>query len=481
MARTRRIVVIGAGPGGLCMGAKLREAGFDDFVILEQADGVGGTWRHNSYPGAACDIPSHLYSFSFERKNDWSRAYATQPEILDYFEQFATKYGLEPHLRLGSGARRVVWSDADARWTLSTDADTYEADVVVSAVGMFNEVNWPDIPGLDTFGGTLFHSARWDHDHDLRGESVAVIGSGASAIQFVPAIAPEVGRLYHFQRQPQWVAPKLDPPFSEEDIARFCADPSATEALRTEIYDRVDKAQTFADRDLLRLSEEAGLQNLALVEDPETRRRLMPTAPFGCHRPLISNDYYPTFNLPHVEAITDPVEKVTSDAVVTADGKERRADTIIVATGFATTKYLSVIDVIGRDGQRLDEAWSTGAQAYLGITTTGFPNLFMLYGPNTNNGSILFMIECQVAHVLRQLERMDAEGLAALEVRADAMDRYNRDLQRDLDGVEVWQTGCHGYYRVPSGRIVTQWPHSMTEYAVRTSQPHPDAYETRPR
>ena len=231
MARTRRIVVIGAGPGGLCMGAKLRDAGFDDFVILEQTDGVGGTWRHNSYPGAAYDIPSHLYSFSFERKYDWSRAYATQPEILDYFEQFATKYGLEPHLRLGSGARRVVWSNADARWTLSTDADTYEADVVVSAVGMFNEVNWPDIPGLDTFGGTLFHSARWDHDHDLRGESVAVIGSGASAIQFVPAIAPAVSRLYHFQRQPQWVAPKLDPPFSEEDIARCCADPSAGTSL----------------------------------------------------------------------------------------------------------------------------------------------------------------------------------------------------------------------------------------------------------
>ncbi|HZP30301.1 MAG TPA: NAD(P)/FAD-dependent oxidoreductase [Acidimicrobiia bacterium] len=479
VAGRHRIVVVGAGPGGLCMGAKLREAGYEDFVILERSDGVGGTWRTNSYPGAACDVQSHLYSFSFFRNVEWSLPYSRQPEILDYFERFAKEHRLEPHLRLGVEVRGARWDDGGAQWHVDTDRGTFVADVVVGAVGMFNDLNWPDIPGLETFAGTMFHSARWDHDHDLSGESVAVIGSGASAIQFVPEIAPTVGRLFHFQRQPQWVLPKAeDEPYPEETIARFRRDPAAANALRDEIFDRIEHVITFSDPQLLRASEEAGLRNLALVEDPVTREKLTPRGPWGCHRPLSSNVYYPTFNLPHVEVVTDAIEKVTPAGIVTVDGVERAVDTIILGTGFATTRYLGVIDVVGRRGLRLADAWADGPQAYLGIATAGFPNLFMLYGPNTNNGSILFMIECQVAYILRQLERMETEGLRSLDVRPDAMARYNERLQQDLDRIEVWQAGgCHGYYRVPSGRIVTQWPHTMTEYADWTGRPDADAYD----
>jgi cyclohexanone monooxygenase len=479
---THKIVVIGAGPGGLCTGAKLREAGHREFVILERAEGVGGTWRHNSYPGAACDVASHLYSFSFAPHVEWTRPYSGQAEILAYFERFARQFELEDHLRFGVTVGGARWDDATARWHVETDHGTFVAEVVVAAVGMFGDLNWPDLPGLDHFSGTLFHSARWDHDHDLTGESVAVIGSGASAIQFVPEIAPTVARLYHFQRQPQFVLPKVDDePFTEEQIAAFRRDPALAAELRQQIFERIEGVITFSNPAALREAERLGLQNLEVVQDPVTREKLRPRGPWGCHRPLSSNVYYPTFNLPHVEVVTDAIEKVTPDAVVTVDGVERTVDTIILSTGFGATKYLAVIDVVGRDGIRLADAWSQGAEAYLGITTAGFPNLFMLYGPNTNNGSILWMIECQVAYIVRQLDRMQAEGLRSLEVRDDAMRRYNDRIQADIAQVDVWQEGCHGYYRSPSGRIVTQWPHTMRAYAEWTGRPDADAYEAVPR
>lgn len=482
--RHHRIAIIGAGPGGLCLGIKLREAGYEDFVILEQADGVGGTWRHNTYPGAECDVQSHLYSFSFEPKLDWSRSYARQPEILAYFEHCADKYGLRSHLRLRTRVEAARWDDESTRWRITTDADdgaVYEAGVLVGAVGMFNEPNRPDIPGLDEFAGTLFHSARWDHSHDLTGERVAVIGSAASAVQLVPEIAPLLGQLHLFQRSPQWVAPKAVAPYDPESLARFRADPSIAEELRMQVFAGIEAAITYSNAELMKGAEAAGLQNLSVVEDPEVRRKLTPTVPWGCHRPLASNEYYPVFNLPHVELVTEPIERITAERVITCDGLERPVDTIILATGFQTTRYLSVVDVVGRHGIRLDDAWADGARAYLGIVTAGFPNLFMMYGPNTNNGSILFMLEAQADYILRQLARMDREALAAIEVRAEVMERYNDELQRDLDRVEVWQAGCHGYYRGPGGRIVTQWPHTMTEYRSRTSRPDPEAYEAVPR
>jgi len=297
-------------------------------------------------------------------------------------------------------------------------------------------------------------------------------------VQLVPEVAKSAGRLHLFQRSPNWVAPKDDTPFTAEQLERFRTDPAAGRAERDKIWAWVDVAQTFASPEMREAARQRGLANLALVEDLEVRRRLTPSYPYGCKRPLISNDWYPTFNRSNVELVTDPIAKVTIDSIVTDDGRERVVDTIILATGFATTRFLSAIDVAGRRGRRLREVWADGAQAYLGITTSGFPNLFMLYGPNTNNGSIIFQIECQVAYLLRQLERLDREQLTWMDVRQDVMDDYNARLQRDLDHVEVWAAdACHNYYRNSAGRIVTQWPHGMGTYQEWTSVPDYDAYE----
>jgi cation diffusion facilitator CzcD-associated flavoprotein CzcO len=474
-----RIGIIGAGPGGLCAAIRLRQEGYTDVVVWERADGVGGTWRRNSYPGCACDIPSHLYCFSFEPKVDWSRPYATQPEILDYLEHCVDAYGLDPFLRLGCGVSAARWDDADGAWHVTTDdGQVTTVDVLVSALGMFNDLVEPDLPGLDAFAGVVFHSARWDHGHDLAGERVAVVGSAASAVQLVPEVAKIAGRLSVFQRSPNWVAPKDDTPFTPEQLERFRTDPAAAQAERDKIWGWVDVAQTFASAEMREAARQRGLANLALVEDPDVRRRLTPSYAYGCKRPLISNDWYPAFNRPNVELVTEPITKVTADAIVTADGRERSFDTIVLATGFETTRFLSSIEVTGRHGRRLDDAWADGAQAYLGVTTSGFPNLFMLYGPNTNNGSIIFQIECQVAYLLRQLDRLDREGLTWMDVKQDVMDDYNRRLQDDLDHVEVWSAdACHNYYRNGAGRIVTQWPHGMGKYREWTSAPDPDAYE----
>jgi cation diffusion facilitator CzcD-associated flavoprotein CzcO len=440
------------------MAVRLQQAGFDDLVLFEKGEGVGGTWYHNRYPGCACDIQSHLYSFSFEIKRDWSRPYAPQAEILAYLERVAEKYRLLGHCRFGCEVRSATWDDARSAWTLAS----------------------PDLPGLASFAGTSFHSARWRWDHDLAGERVAVIGSAASAVQFVPEIVKQAGQVHLFQRTANWVMPKLDEPFSAEQLEQFRRDPNAALALRSEIYQQVDTGMTFSDPEALAKIEAAGLAAIDVVRDPELRRKLRPDHPFGCKRPLISNDYYAAFNRLNLELVTDAIERIEPDAVVTADGRARRVDTMILATGFSTTRYLSAIEVRGRDGRRIDDAWSDGARAYLGVTTTGFPNLFMLYGPNTNNGSILAMIESQVDYTLRQIERIADEDLAWIDVRPEPMERYNDEIQRAIAGVKVWQAGCTGYYRTPSGRVVTQWPFSMTEFRERTQKPDDGAYEVAP-
>lgn len=460
------------------MGVKLKEAGFDDFVILERSDGVGGTWRRNTYPGAACDIQSALYSFSFEVKVDWSRPYAPQPEILAYMEGIAEKYGLIPHCRFGSDVVRATWDDSESSWTLQMGSgDRVQADVVVSALGMFNDLAWPDTPGLDHFAGTKFHSARWDWDHDLRGRHVAVIGSAASAVQFVPEIVKEADQVHLFQRTANWVLPKEDEPYTEEQLASFRADPSLVLGRRDYLFRIVEATMTFNDPALCAERQAVALAAIDVVSDPAVRRKLVPDHPWGCKRPLFSNDFYPAFNRPNLELVTERIERITEDAVVTADGTERTVDTLILATGFTATKYLSAIDVVGSGGRQIDDVWRDGATAHLGVTTAGFPNLFMLYGPNTNNGSILTMIEYQVAHVMAHLHRMIDEGLAWVDVKPEAMESYNRRVQEAIEGVTVWQAGCNGYYRTPSGRVVTQWPFSMTEFRRRTEVVDPADYE----
>lgn len=473
------VLVIGAGPGGICAGITLARAGIRDFVIVEKAAGVGGTWWHNRYPGAECDVQSHLYSFSFEPKPDWSRPYSGQAEIREYVEHVARKHGMLPHCRLGQEVRSLRWDESAARWRVRT-ADGHElaARFVISAIGMFNDIALPDIAGLGDFAGTLFHTARWQDGHDLTGERVALIGSAASAVQTAPEIAPIVAQLDLYQRTPQWVLPKKDTPFSQAELAHFRAHPEAVAALREQIYREVEAFVLFDDPRALAEAEEAGRRNLEVVSDPELRRRLTPSWSYGCRRPLLSNVYYPIFNRPNVRLVDEGIDRIVPDGVVTARGELRRADTIILATGFETTRYLSALDVTGRGGVHIREAWRDGAIAYQGITTAGFPNLFMVYGPNTNNNSLITMLELETDYAVRHIRRMLDERLAWIDVTPEAQATYNEQLQKDIAGITVWRSDCRGYYRAPSGRIVTQFPYTMTTYARMLAAPDAQRYET---
>lgn len=475
-----RFVIIGAGSGGLCMGIHLKKAGIEDFVILEKGEGLGGTWWHNTYPGAECDVQSHLYSYSFEQKTDWSRPFAGQAEILTYLNHCADTYDIRRHIHFQTAVTSARWRDDQSRWQVTTNTgEEIEAHVVVSALGMFNNLVWPTIPGIHDFKGTYFHSARWNHQHDLRGKRVGVIGIAASAIQFVPEIADKVGQLHLFQRTANWVVPKGNTPYTEEDLKTFRAHPEIVSKSREDIYQNWNTLCTFQDKKVLAKIEQDGLERLAVVKDPEVRRKLTPTHPFGCKRPLFSDVYYPVFNRDNVHLIAEGIEKVTANGIVTVDGKVHEVDTIIYSTGFETTTYLAALDVTGRGGKPLKDAWSDGAQAYLGITTSGFPNLFMLYGPNTNQGSIIFMLERQVEYIMRQVKRMEAEKIAWLDVRPEVMTAFNNELQKDISKVDVWQAQCGNdfYYRSSSGRLVTQWPHSMDTFVERTTQADSQAFE----
>jgi cation diffusion facilitator CzcD-associated flavoprotein CzcO len=463
------------------MGLRLKAAGFEDFTILEKGSGVGGTWYHNRYPGCAVDLPSFLYSFSFEKKYDWSRPYAPQPELLAYMEGIAEKYDLLPHCRFGQEVSKATWDEANSKWTLRmANGGESQADVVVSAVGMFNELVYPVIEGLDAFEGNSFHSARWDWDHDLKGRTVAVVGSAASAVQIIPEIVKEAKHVYLHQRTANWVIPKEDEPYTAEQLAAFQQDPSELEQKRDEMFVTINEGMTFNDPELLKQIEAAGDQIREQVKDPTTRENLKPQHPYGCKRPLVSNLFYPAFNRPNLELIVERIERITKNAIVTADGQKREIDTLVLATGFSATKYLSALDVTGRNGQHINDAWDDGAAAYLGMTTAGFPNLFMLYGPNTNNGSILEMIEYQTNHVLAQVDRIATERLAWVDVKPEPMAEYNDKVQKAIAGVTVWQGSCNGYYRSKSGRVVTQWPFSMTDFREMTETLEKDAYEMAP-
>ncbi len=479
-AETTRLTIIGAGAGGLCAGIKLLESGQDDFLIFDRESRVGGTWQRNTYPGLECDIASPLYCYSFAPNPDWSSPFPPHSEIRDYLERVALDAGLEPHLRLGTGVVAARWDEPRARWQLTLDDGTeVESQFVISAVGMFGAPVVPEIPGLEGFEGTMFHSARWDHDHDLRGERVAVIGSAASAVQFVPEIAPAVEELFVFQRTPNWVLPKANEPYSDAQKSAFRDQPELLAGARQDLYTVVEKSLSYADPDFGKDAEAMGRQALEVVEDLELRALLTPDHPFGAKRPLLSNKYLATFNRPNVELVVDAIERVTSKTIVTADGREREVDTILLATGFETQKYVSVIDVEGRDGLRIRDAWEKGAEAYFGVTTSGFPNLFMLYGPNTNGGnSIILMLEYQVAYISRLIAEAEDAGVDWIDVRRDVMDAYNEGLQKELQGISVWQVGANDYYRTAAGRIVTQWPHSFAVYDERVSKDDLSSFET---
>jgi len=331
---------------------------------------------------------------------------------------------------------------------------------------------WPTIPGINDFKGNYWHSARWNKSHDLTGERVGVIGVAASAVQFAPQIAPIVNELQLYQRTANWVVPKENTPYTEDQLEYFRRHPEAVERSREEIYKVWNTLATFGDKEVLADIEASGLERINGVNDPEARRKLTPNHPFGCKRPLFSDLYYPMFNRDNVNLITDDIERISESGIVTTDGVEREVDTIIYSTGFYTTSYLTALDVTGRGGLHIKDAWKDGAQAYLGMNTTGFPNLFMLYGPNTNQGCILYMLEQQVAYIMRQIKRMSDENLAWMDIRSDVMASFNEKLQNDIAKVDVWQAECGNefYYRAPSGRLVTQWPHSMDEFMLQTSR-----------
>lgn len=465
------VAVLGAGPGGLAMAIRLKQAGIDDFVVFEKSDGVGGTWRDNTYPGAACDVPAHLYSFSFELNPHWSRVYADQQEILEYLEHCTDTYGIRPHVRCNTGIAEVRWHDDEARWYLHTEAGaTHTADIVVSALGMLNVPAYPDLEGLDEFAGTLFHSARWRHDHDLTGRRVAAIGTGASAIQFVPAVAEVAEHVTVFQRSAAWILPRRDRAFTEDEQRRFAQKPWLLRWNRWKLYWGYERATPFKPgKTVDALTAFAHSYRERKIEDPELRARLTPDYPLGCKRVLVSSDFYPAMTRDDVELVTDPIERVTRDGLVTASGRHHEVDTIVLGTGFRATDFLCSVEVYGRGGRRLHDDWQGGAHAYLGMAVPGYPNFFMLYGPNTNQGgnSIIFLLEAQVSYILRLVRAMRRRRIDAVDIRPRVMQRYNRQLRKALDET-VWSHGCRSYFKTEDGHIVTQLPYRSFWYWLRT-------------
>ena len=467
---SRRVVIVGAGPGGIVAGKRLLEEGFTDLEILEASDDVGGTWNLNRYPGCECDVMSVMYSFSFEFKADWSKPYGRQPEILEYMRRVADAYGVTPRCRFSDPVTSMRWIGPDSTWEVTTRSGyVTRADVVISAVGMLNEPVLPGIDGLETFDGPMFHSARWRDDVSLVDARVAVIGSAASAVQLVPEILPSVDRLHLFQRSANWVLPKNDTPYTEEQLEEFRRDPSPLLEMRQMIEDNMNRGMTFALKELNAERERTGLEAIEVVTDPALRAALTPQHPFGCKRPLLSNVFYECFNDPRLELVTTGIDAIVPEGVRTVDGVVREVDVVVLATGYAATKFLTTIDVVGIDGVSIEDAWAQGAQAHLGVTTAGFPNLFMLYGPNMNNGSIIQMIEYQVEYIVDLLGTMVERDLAAIDVQPEAMEMYNVEVQRAIDGIDVWNSNCNTYYRAPNGRVVTQWPYSMEDYRAMTA------------
>jgi cation diffusion facilitator CzcD-associated flavoprotein CzcO len=421
-------------------------------------------------------VPSHLYSFSYERKHDWSRKYPEQPEILAYFEDVADRYGLRSHLRTHTEVRQCRWLEAEQRWELTlADADgehVAHADVVISGLGQLNRPYIPEISGLDTFEGTTFHSARWDHSHDLTGERVAVVGTGASAIQFVPPVAEQAGQTFIFQRTPNWLVPKEDKAFSPLTKAAFRWVPGVDRAYRAFIWARQELAWlNFAGNKQIQATFKkiTGDHLREQVPDEELRQRYTPEYPIGCKRVLISSDWYPTLQRDDVELVEDAIVRIEPDAVVTADGTRREVDTIVFGTGFRTTEFLVPMEVLGRDGESIHDAWKGGARAHLGVTVPGFPNLFLLYGPNTNlaHNSIILMIECQVRHVLACLEQLRERGRTAIEPTVAAAEAFDAETQARVEKT-VWAAGCPSWYKNEEGRITNNWSGSTIEFWKRT-------------
>ncbi len=479
-----RVAIVGAGFAGLGLAIRLRQCGVSDFVVFERGDDIGGTWHDNTYPGCRCDVPSHLYSFSFAPNPHWSESFSPQPEIEDYLRRVAREHGVMPHVRLGHEMLSAVWDEAAAVWRIETSGGSWTADVFAPAVGALSEPSTPSLPGLDTFEGTVFHSARWKHEHDLTGERVAVVGTGASAIQIVPQIQPKVARLEVYQRTAPWVLPRREREFTRLEKRLFTSLPVAQKLVRTGIYwGRELYVLGFTSHPkLMSAAERIARRHLAeQVPDPALRAKLTPGYRIGCKRILLANDYYPALSADNADVVTEPIREVTPTGIVTADGVAHDVDTIIFGTGFQVTAPPVARRVAGAGGRTLADAWSTGMQAYLGTTVAGFPNMFFLVGPNTGLGhsSMVFMIESQVAYILDALRVLERTGGAAVDVVPDVQAAYNTALQQRLQGTVWTNGGCVSWYLDASGRNTTLWPEYTWKYRWATRKFDPGSYVVR--
>lgn len=477
------IAIIGSGFSGMGMAIRLLEEGRRDFVILERADDVGGTWQANRYPGCQCDIPSHLYSFSFAPNPDWTRTYSKQPEIWAYMRRVAEDYGVMPYVRLNHEVTGANWDEDQQHWQIETSQGQLTADVLVAGPGGLSEPAYPSIPGLDSFQGPAFHTADWDDDHDVTGERVAVIGTGASAVQTVPNIQERVGHMKVFMRTPPWIVPHSDRPITSLERMLYRRFPAAQKAVRSMVY-WMHEAMVFGlvrKPARLKLLEKAAKRHLeSQVTDPDLRRRLTPDYRLGCKRILPSNLFYPALEEPNVELVSEGIREIEADAVITESGERHEVDTIIFGTGFHATDIKAAEWIRGRDGLTLKEHWGASPRAYLGLAVAGFPNLFFLSGPNTGTGhqSQVFMIESHIEYVLDAIRTMKRRGLRTVDVRPEVQQAYNRDLDERMPPT-VWNSGgCSSWYLDATGRNGVIYPDFTWRFRRRTRRFEPGKFAT---
>ncbi len=478
--RAPSVLIVGAGFGGIAMAIELQRHGFERITILEQAPDLGGTWYYNGYPGAACDVPSHLYSFSFAQRRDWSRLCSPQAEIHDYLRAVAREHDVERFVRCGQRVTSCTWEERRALWHVDTESgERLEADALVLATGQLNQPAYPAIEGIERFRGHSFHSARWDHDYPMAGKRVAVVGTGASAVQFVPELAEQVGRLTVFQRTGNWFLPRRNRRYPRLVKAAIERVPGIQEFRRNFMFQYCE-ALTASIRHPRTVGRLLGLRSALFMrsqlKDRELRRRVWPDYTFGCKRVLFSSHFLPALARANVEIVTEPIARVQERGILTADGRLHELDCIVWGTGFKTLDFMFPMAIRGSGGRELHEAWVHGARAHLGITAPGYPNMFVMYGPNTNTsgGSIIFYLEAQAGYIRQALQQMLARGARSIEVKQEAHDASDRALQARFAGT-AWMK-CDSWYRDESGRIVANWPGYMREYVEQTQTLDPSEY-----
>ncbi|GAC1372262.1 MAG: NAD(P)/FAD-dependent oxidoreductase [Ktedonobacteraceae bacterium] len=481
-----RVAILGTGFAGLGMAIRLKQGGEEGFVVLERAGEIGGTWRDNTYPGCACDVQSHLYSFSFALNPHWSHTYSSQREIWDYLRRCARRFGVLPHIQWNCELQNAAWNEDDQCWHITTSRGPLTADILILGNGPLSEPSLPSIPGIERFKGTLFHSARWRYDYDLTGKRVAVIGTGASAIQFVPRIQPQVEHLSLFMRTPPWIVPRLDQAIPAWQQILFRLLPIIQHAERTKMYwlRELTAYGLVYKPDILKKAIQIAQQHLHnQIPDPVLRAKLTPGYTFGCKRILLSDDFYPALTRPNVEVVTEHIREVHAHSIITQDGREHEVDTIICGTGFHVTDTRLPQYIHGRAGQSLADSWhASGPNAYLGTTVAGFPNLFLLIGPSTGLGhtSMIFMIESQLAYITDCLRKMQRSSIRAVEVRPAVQEAFYAEMQRRMQGT-VWTSGCSSWYLDAQGHNTTLWPGFTFEYRYRTRRFDARHYNLLPR